>query len=67
MKKENQKPLIKLKLKRIEKGFTQEELAKKIGVFRMTIYYYESGKRKPNSDMLVKLSDALGCKVDEII
>lgn len=67
MKKEKQTPLIKLKLKRIEKGFTQEELAKKVGVFFMTIYYYECGKRRPNSDMLKKLSEALECNVDDII
>ena len=67
MNKKERNPLLKLKLKRIEKGLTQEELAKKVGVFRMTIYYYESGARKPNSDMLQKLAGALDCTVDDIL
>ena len=39
---------INIKLHRIKKGYTQEELAEVIGVSRNMIYLWESGKRLPS-------------------
>ena len=56
-----------LKVKRLAKGMTQEELGAAIGMTSQTIYYYESGQREPNLETLRKLSEVLECTVDELI
>ena len=43
------------------------ELAKKVDVSESAIGMYETGKRKPNYEMLLKLSDALDCSVMDIL
>lgn len=49
---------------REEVGFTQEELAEKSGVSRVTISLIESGRINcVKTDTLVKLADALGKSV----
>ena len=40
---------------REEKGVSQAEVAKAIGVTRNAITNYENGKREPNQDMVRKL------------
>ena len=67
MKKEKRKPLFKLMYERKKAGLTQSELAEKVGCMRMTIYYYESGARVPNAEMLSKLATALNCKTEDIV
>ena len=39
---------LNIKLHRMKKGYTQEELAELIGVSRNTIQFWESGKRLPS-------------------
>ena len=39
----------RLRSLREEKGFTQKKLAKELGVARMTIVCYESGKNSPTA------------------
>lgn len=57
----------KVKEKRIEKGLTQEELAKKSGVSRTIISGLESGRTIVTStDTLIKLANALEAKVSDI-
>lgn len=46
---------------------TVAQLAKEIGVSRNTITNYESGKTEPSASDIVRLADALGCKVDEFL
>ena len=53
-----------LKLARLNKGFTQLELAQKLGVVRETISLWESGTNRINSEMLVRISEILECSVD---
>ena len=48
-------------------GLTQEELADKVDLKKMTIHYYEKGSRVPNAQILARLADALNCKVDDIV
>lgn len=50
------------------KGYkTQVALAKKVGVTKTTVGRWESGKRCPRPDMLIKLSDLMGVSEREII
>lgn len=52
---------------RIHKGFSQNELARLVGLTGSAISQYESGKRKPNIDMLKKIAQVLNCTVDDLI
>lgn len=59
--------MLKLMFKRREAGLTQGELAKKVGLKRMTIYNYEAGLRKPTPDKLKEIANVLGCSLDDLI
>ena len=48
----------RLRQLRKEQGYTQKELSEKSGLAIVTIRQYESGKRKPNFEALLKLSEA---------
>lgn len=58
----------KLKDKRKSKGLTQEELSKKSGVSRVTIWALESGKSGvvTKTSTLIKLAAALESTVSDI-
>ena len=45
-----------LKKLREHSGYSQEEIANKLGIFRSTISRYENGERKINGENLVKLA-----------
>lgn len=49
--------------KRIEKGLTQKELAKKIGTKQSAISRFESGAYNPSLSFLGRVASALGAKV----
>ena len=46
---------------------SQIELADKIGVAQNTICQWETGARRPNLDMLVRLTEVFGCTADELL
>lgn len=46
-----------LKKARIEAGYTQEEIAKILGISQITISRYEKGTREPDIETLGKLID----------
>lgn len=52
---------------RIENGYTQEALAKKLGVDRSLLSHIEAGKRGCSVDLLVQLSDLFGVTLDLLI
>jgi len=52
---------------RIKKGLTQEKIAKKIGVTAKSVGHWETGRRKPTFDKLIKLAKILEVSVDELI
>lgn len=51
-----------IKKLRLEKGFTQNYMAKKIGVSIAAYLKWEYGIGKPNEDNLKKLKEVLGIK-----
>lgn len=54
----------KLKMLRKERGFTQSQVAEKIGQERSTVACYENGSRKPAVDVLEKLAHLYGVTLD---
>ena len=55
-----------LRFLRKDKGFTQEELAEKVGVHPTYIGKIEGGKSNISTIMLFKLSRALGVKLSKV-
>jgi len=51
---------------RLEKGFSQSQLAKAAGVPTGTLRNWEQGRRTMLVDAAVKVADALGCTLDEL-
>ena len=51
---------------RIEKGFTQTELAELVGIKQPTIAGYESGECKPKFDVATKLAKIFDTTVEEL-
>ena len=49
--------------RRIKKGLTQRELARKIGTKQSAISRFESGTYNPSFSFLQKLADALGVRL----
>lgn len=56
-----------LKEIRLNRGMTQEELAKVCGLEQSRISRYEAGDREPDLETLRKLAAALDCTLDELI
>lgn len=52
---------------RVAKGWTQEELADKVGLSKNGLWNYENGKREVGIDTLDKIAEALGIKISELI
>ncbi|MEW6771076.1 MAG: helix-turn-helix transcriptional regulator [Bacillota bacterium] len=59
----------RIKMLRQAKGWTQANLAARVGVARDTIAGYESKakQRQPNPDMLIRLAQAFGVTVDYLL
>jgi DNA-binding XRE family transcriptional regulator len=51
---------------RRERGWTQFELALKVGVQPQAVYFWESGRRTPQVPQLRKLGQVFGMCSDEI-
>lgn len=56
-----------IKQLREQKGVTQTELAKQMGVVRSTICQYEKGVHEPDLETLIKLADYFGVSVDYLL
>lgn len=56
-----------IKAFRLDRGMTQEQLAKKAGISRVALGNYEREERTPNLDMLEKLAVALNTSTDIIM
>lgn len=55
-----------LKKMRLENGYTQKELAEKIGVSKGAIQNYESGKNSPTDDNARKIAMVFHVKLDDL-
>lgn len=42
---------------RLERGWSQAEVAEKLGITKVTVSQYESGKRKPSFERIESISD----------
>lgn len=58
---------MKLKELREQKGISQSQLAKYLGVVRSTVCQYEKGNRQPDTETLIKIANFLNVTVDELI
>ncbi len=58
---------MKLKELRKQKGIKQKEIADYLQMATMTYCGYETGKREPTIDTLIKLANYFNCSVDELI
>ncbi len=67
MGKENHTGLVGLKKLRCARGFSQLKVAMDLNISREAISYYESGKRNPDLQMLLALSDYFRVSVDYLI
>ena len=56
----------RLKVARAEMDFTQEELAKRIGVSRQSINAIESGRYVPSTVLALKMAQVFGKPVEKI-
>ena len=57
----------RLKQLRTEQGMTQVQLAQMLGVSKGTVAMWETSKRKPNFEILSKLSDIFDRRMDYIL
>ncbi len=51
---------------RLKKGWSQEELAEKIGIKRQAVYDIESGRYLPNTGIALRLARVFGCPVETL-
>ena len=56
-----------LKTLRINKGFTQEELAARLNIVRQTVSKWEKGQSVPDSEMLVRLAEIFEVPVSQLL
>ena len=56
-----------LKDLRIEKGLSQKQLAKELGVLERTVSYWESGKRECDFDMLIFIAKFFAVSTDYLL
>ncbi len=52
---------------RIKKGLTQEELGKMLNKTKNNISQYETGKREPDIDTLIRLSDLFNVSINTLV
>ncbi|MBN2899794.1 MAG: helix-turn-helix transcriptional regulator [Clostridia bacterium] len=57
---------LKIKVARAEKDWTQDDLAKAIGVTRQTIGLIEAGKYNPTIKLCLSIAKALGKTLDDL-
>ena len=62
----NKKGNMKLKLARIEKNFTQQDLADQVNVTRQTIGLIEKGNYNPTLNLCINIAIALDRTLDQL-
>ena len=59
--------MIGLKKIRKQKGYSQLKVAMDLSISREALSYYENGKRSPDVNMLVRLSQYFNVSIDYLI
>ena len=59
-------PTNRIKVARVEKGWSQEELAERVEVTRQTIGLIEAGNYNPTLNLCLRMSWALGKTLDQL-
>lgn len=57
----------KVKNLRISRDLYQSELAQRVGVTQTHISDIENGKKTPSLDLIIRISNSLGCSVDYLV
>nr|WP_082301969.1 helix-turn-helix transcriptional regulator [Streptococcus gallolyticus] len=57
----------RLKKRRLEKGFTQQQIADKLNINRVTYTNWEKGNREPNLDKIIELTQILDTTIDYLV
>ncbi len=57
----------KIRLLRMKKGLSQEELAEQIGVSRQSVSKWESGQTSPEISKLMKMANVFEISTDELL
>ena len=57
----------RMKKLREQRNLKVQDVAKQLGVTRITIWHYETGKRKPSFETLIKLAEIYGCTVNDFV
>ena len=57
----------RLKALRLEKGWTQEMLAKRLGLSKSIVSAYETSLRYPSYEILVRVCDVYGVSADYLL
>ncbi len=52
---------------RKKKGYSQQKVAMDLNISREALSYYETGKRSPDIDMLLQMSEYFNVSVDYLI
>ena len=52
---------------RKKKGYSQLKVAMDLNISREALSYYENGKRSPDLEMLVKMSEYFNVSIDELL
>lgn len=52
---------------RTQQGWTQPQLAQRLGVSRSTVSMYERGEREPDFAMLRRIADLFGVDTDQLL
>ena len=56
----------RVKVLRVERGWSQVELAEKLGVSRQSVYAIESGKFDPSLPLAFKIAELFELPIEEI-
>jgi transcriptional regulator with XRE-family HTH domain len=56
-----------LRMMRVQRGFTPEQVAEVIGVSKQTVSKYEDDIWRPGTELMRKLADCFGVTMQEII
>lgn len=55
-----------VKISRLQKGLTQQQLAQIVGVTRQTVSLIEKGKYNPSLKLCIHIAKAVGKSLDEL-